>query len=74
MSNADPIKRAQVALAAFAFCALGIAFSAEPAGSEDLTITGTPVAEIQVDLDVDARRAWRQQIPAVIILRRPRAS
>jgi len=80
MSRVHPLKRIQVAAAAFAVMGLALAATAEPlnmvdpsgdviilplaesAGADTSTSTATP------------RRAWRDQLPAMIVLRRARPS
>ena len=74
MSLTHPIERAKVALLAFAFCGITLAFGAEPVEDLDRSIHLAPMAEIEIDLDASPRRAWREQLPAVIIVRRPRAT
>lgn len=80
MYRANPIKRAQVALITLAIGGLGLAMSAQPlpaTGNGALAVVGPitlPVAPVQVDVPPGFRRAWRDQLPAVIILRRARPS
>ncbi len=80
MSRVHPLKRIQVAAAAFAVMGLALAATAEPldmvgpsgdvivlplaesAGASNGMTTATP------------RRAWRDQLPAMIVLRRARPS
>lgn len=77
MSRVHPLKRIQVAAAAFAVLGLALAATAEPLAtiepSADAVIL--PLAE-SVDTGTTAvaasRRAWREQLPAVIVLRRAR--
>ena len=80
MSRVHPLKRIQVAAAAFAVLGLALAAAAEP-----LTMVGPasdalvlPLAESAgADNNAPAatpRRAWRDQLPAMIVLRRARPS
>ena len=79
MSRVHPMKRIQVAAAAFAVLGLALVAAAEPlatiAPSADVIVL--PLAEsAPTDATVVAtsRRAWREQLPAVIVLRRARPS
>jgi hypothetical protein len=74
MNLVDPIKRFQVAAVAFIVLGLGIAVSAEPLPTLDADLSLAPLAEV-VDAPANhARRAWREQVPAVIVVRRVRPS
>jgi hypothetical protein len=76
MSRVHPLKRIQVAAAAFAVVGLALAAGAEPlAPITPAADIGLPLAE-SVETDTSAvaapRRAWRDQLPAVILVRRAR--
>lgn len=76
MSLVHPLKRMQVATATFAVIALGLMAGAEPL-PQTLPETGivvVPMVETETPAPSQSRRAWREQLPAVIVLRRPRAS
>lgn len=76
MSFAHPIKRAQIALAVFALCGLGIGFGAEPVlpSVTAQALVDAPKSETEVEAGSGAampsRRAWREQLPAIIVIRR----
>ncbi len=76
MSRVHPLKRIQVAAAAFAVVGLALAAGAEPLAPISPSVdAGLPLAE-SVETDTAAvtapRRAWRDQLPAVILVRRAR--
>ena len=80
MYRANPIKRAKIAIITFAIGGLGLAMSAQPlpvASSDALAAIGPialPVAPAQAEVPPSTRRAWRDQIPAMFIVRRVRPS
>ena len=79
MSRVHPLKRIQVAAAAFAIVGLALAAGAEPLApvAPAVDAVGLPLAEsVETDAATVAapRRAWRDQLPAVILVRRARPS
>jgi hypothetical protein len=77
MSLVHPIKRIQVAGITFAAIGIALAIGAEPANSvlPESGIVVAPIVEIDAPVTASAaRRAWREQLPAVIVLRRPRTT
>lgn len=79
MSRVHPFKRIQVAAAAFTVLGLALMATAEPLPILDLAGNdlASPVAE-SVEANARAaatsRRAWRDQLPAMILVRRARPS
>lgn len=76
MSLVHPLKRIQVATATFALVALGLIAGAEPLPQTlpETDVVVVPMVETETPSASPSRRAWREQLPAVIVLRRPRAS
>lgn len=79
MPRVHPLKRLQVAATAMAVLGLTLAIAAEPLGS--ITPSADAVALPMVDAAAPQttaastpRRAWRDQVPAVIVWRRIRPS
>jgi len=76
MSRVHPFKRIPVAAAAFAVLGLALAATAEPLQSIGpvTEVIVLPLAETADTAPAATRRAWRDQLPAVIVLRRARPS
>lgn len=80
MSRVHPLKRIQIAAAAIAVLGLVLAAAAEPLNPIDPTgnVIVRPLAESAGTgpdtATTTPRRTWRDQLPAMIVLRRARPS
>ena len=76
MSRVHPLKRIQVAAAAFAVLGLALAATAEPlnviAPATDVAVLPLAESNGTTHTATTPRRAWRDQLPAMIVLRRAR--